>query len=82
MELYLEILSQALTQGDITVTISNPGRSISDIVESECYRALKRIKEILADDSLEDADCFAKIEEIVCALESVGSHGGNRHDFG
>lgn len=82
MELYKDILSHALTQGDITVTISNPGRSISDIVEGECYQALKRIQEILTDDSLKDSDCFAKIEEIICTLESIGSHGGNRHDFG
>ena len=25
---------------------------------------------------------YEKIEEIVCALESIGSNGGGRHDFG
>ena len=82
MELYKDILSHALIRGEITVTLSSPSRTVSEIVEGECYRALRRIKEILADDSLEDSDCFAKIEEIICALESVGSHAGSSHDFG
>ena len=37
---------------------------------------------VIEDDSLEDDECFMKIEEIVCAFENLGSGGGNRHDFG
>ena len=44
-------------------------------------RALQRIKEVLEDESLDDADCFWKIEAVVETLEQVGSDGGNRHDF-
>ena len=40
-----------------------------------------KIKAVIEDDSLTDETCFAKIEEIVCILESVGSGGGSRHDF-
>ena len=43
---------------------------------------LCRIKEIIEDDTLDDPECFMKIEEIVCVLEEVGSSGGIRHDFG
>lgn len=56
--------------------------SSSEIVEGECYRVICRIRQILADESLEDAECFRKIEEIVCALESAGLDAGGRHDFG
>ena len=37
---------------------------------------------ILDDDSLDDATCFQKIEEIVCVFEEMGFNGGSRHDFG
>ncbi|MEE1055782.1 MAG: hypothetical protein UH239_00850 [Acutalibacteraceae bacterium] len=48
----------------------------------ESYKALQKIKTIIEDDSLEDKECFMKIEEIVCLFEALGSDGGNRHDFG
>ena len=82
MELYKEILAHALAYGDIQVTFSGQGPDISKIVEGECYKALQRIKAIIEDDSLEDRECFITIEEIVNVLESIGSTGGNRHDFG
>ena len=46
-----------------------------------CYNALKEIKRIIEDDTLEDSECFMKIEEIVKVLELYGSDGGSRHDF-
>ena len=42
---------------------------------------LKQIKAIIEDDSLEDPECFQKIEEIVNTFEMFGSDGGSRHDF-
>lgn len=54
----------------------------AQIVEGRCYLALQKIKAIIEDDSLEDEECFAKIEEIVCVFEEMGSNGGGRHDFG
>ena len=36
----------------------------------------------LEDDSLEDSECFYRIEEIVCVFEGLGSDCGSRHDFG
>lgn len=74
MELYSEILA-ALTEHDI----EKPYTDL--IVEMHCYMALKQIKAILSDDTLDDKACFYKIEEIVCLLENMGSTGGGRHDF-
>lgn len=54
----------------------------NQVVELQSYLALCRIKDVLDDDTLVDRECFAKIEEIVCVFESIGSDGGCRHDFG
>ena len=45
-------------------------------------RALLRIRDILADDSLSDERCFQKIEAVVTLLEELGISCGGRHDFG
>ena len=55
---------------------------IKALLELRCYRALDEIRTILRDDTLSDSACFEKIEEIVCAMERIGSNGGGRHDFG
>lgn len=52
------------------------------IVKDVCCRAICEIREILMDSTLEDSECFQKIEEIVCVLEKMGLDAGNRHDFG
>lgn len=80
MELYEEILLYHLQK-----MLDETHTSKTDpclIVESICYQALKKIKAIIEDDSLDDPECFMKIEQIVCALENIGSSGGTRHDFG
>ena len=45
-------------------------------------RALLQIRNILADETLSDESCFAKIEAIVTLLGDVGILCGPRHDFG
>lgn len=82
MDLYQEILLKMLERGNVQVTFSNLNRDPAQIVETECYRTLKKIKAVIEDDSLDDAACYLKIEEIVRLFEELGSGGGNRHDFG
>lgn len=45
-------------------------------------RALRKIQEILSDDTLDDPACFHRIEAIVSLLEDMGLSCGGRHDFG
>ena len=45
-------------------------------------RALRNIQKILADDTLDDPECFHLIEAIVSLLEDMGLSCGGRHDFG
>lgn len=82
MELYNEILSKILQSRELHITFSNFEISPTEIVRIECYKALKEIKEIIEDSSLEDCECYMKIEKIVGLFEQIGSDGGNRHDFG
>ena len=82
MELYKEILAQALSQQRAEIIFPDLHINATQIIESECYKALQKIKAIIEDDSLDDESCFKRIEEIVCTFEAIGSTGGGRHDFG
>lgn len=82
MDLYKEILVKVLEEHTAQVEFPSLKIDAEKIVEQVCYQALLRIKEIIADDSLDDAECFCKIEEIVETLEDIGSRCGCRHDFG
>ena len=81
MELYKEILCNLLRKEAVEVRFPDL-KPRHKVIESICYRTLERIKEILQDDTLQDKECFLKIEEIICAFEEIGSNGGSRHDFG
>ena len=80
MELYQQIIIRYLEKAD-TIYLSGLPVNSKEIVEMACYSALKQIKCILEDESLEDSECFEKIEEIICVFEHLGSDCGNRHDF-
>lgn len=82
MKLYIEILSMILAKERILITFPDLKLSAREIIDSESYNALQKIKTIIENDSLADPECFLKIEEIVCTFEALGSNGGNRHDFG
>lgn len=82
MELCKEILVQILSQQNAEIVFPDLHMDAKQIIETECYKALQKIKVIIEDDSLEDEVCFQKIEDIVCVFEELGSSGGGRHDFG
>lgn len=82
MELCKEVLIHAIQESEMLVFFPGLHVDAAEIVKLKCYQVLNEIKAIIKDDSLNDEECFMKIEKIVCALESVGSNGGNRHDFG
>ena len=76
MELYAEILSAALQYSKVEVSF--PGGAS---LQGQCYAAICKIRQIIADPALDDPDCFRKIEEIVSALNAFGIDTGSRHDF-
>ena len=69
------------TRNDFYTVTSNEINA-KESIETESYKALQKIKEIIQDSSLDDKECFMKIEEIVCIFEALGGSVGNRHDFG
>ncbi len=82
MQLYKEILLNALYNEEIEITFPNLKISPNEIVKLECYRALKKIKAVLENEDLSDEECFMRIEKIICIFEDMGSSSGIRHDFG
>ena len=81
MQLCVEILANYLAQNAQTISSALQMYAV-EIVEQQCYQTLCRIQEIVRDDTLEDPECFERIERIICEFESIGSDGGSRHDFG
>ena len=81
-ELLGDIIARAIAAGKIRISFDGMECTMAELVEGECFQAIQKIQAILADDTLDDPDCFYKIEEIVCTLEQIGSNGGSRHDFG
>lgn len=55
---------------------------VTKVINDVCYKTLVAIRDVLDDRTLNDRECFNKIEEIVSLYESLGSDGGSRHDFG
>ncbi|MBS5661046.1 MAG: hypothetical protein KHW79_07160 [Clostridiales bacterium] len=82
MQLYQEILAAVLAKEEVQITFPNLNINLTEMIESESYQALQKIKTVITDDSLTDSECFMKIEEIINIFETLGSGGGTRHDFG
>lgn len=82
MELYKEILIEALSKQKMEVHFPDLAEPPAEIVEGVCCRALECIRDILRDNTLSDESCFLRIEEVLQVLEELGSDGGSRHDFG
>lgn len=79
MGIYEQIVLRGLETGDLRIVLSDQGQ---DWVEGKCCQTLNEIRAVLNDDSLDDRECFMKIERIVEIYEQIGSDGGIRHDFG
>ena len=79
MDILMRVLADKLEKGEIKLEID---REVTAEIEKECMEVLGRIRAILADESIEDPECFERIEQIVCAMESIGLSCGSRHDYG
>ena len=82
MRLYREILAHYLSREDAQILFPNLHLDSSAIIESESMQIVQKIRAIIANDRLDDKECFMRIEEIVSVLEDHGIDCGTRHDFG
>ena len=76
-ELYEDILEELAA-----IIIEKLRVDPAELIELASYRALQNIQAIVRDDSLDDTQCYHKIEKIICTLEDLGSDAGGRHEFG
>ncbi|MGN0136342.1 hypothetical protein [Anaerotignum sp.] len=81
MELWSNILCSIIDQKNTECPSKNWDFNPKEIIETECYKALKSIRDILDDMTLDDAECYHKIEKIICLFEAMGSDGCPRHDY-
>ena len=51
------------------------------VVKDRCYIALSQIIKAVKEDTLNDIECFMKIEKIITIFEENGSTRTSRHDF-
>ncbi len=54
--------------------------AITSRMDSLAVNALADIQRVVADDAIEDPECFSRIESILCTLEDTGMIT-NRHDW-
>lgn len=82
MDEFFQILAHAVKNGKLKISFPNTRLTPEEIVEMKCYAALCQIRRIIADASMDDSECFYKIEQIISTLETAGLDAGGRHDFG
>ena len=57
-------------------------RKLSNVqIEKTCYQILQEIQKVVSNPTLTDAECFWRVEELVCLFEKYGLDCGGRHDF-
>jgi len=75
MELLRAMILKLITEDESLLSLNS---GIVDKINMKCVNALNEIRLIIIDDNLNDFEC---VEKIVSKFESIGSDGGNRHDF-
>ena len=80
MDIYKEILANALMKQDLRIEFPNLKINTKEIVEMECYRVLEEIRGILMEEDYSDEDCVLMIDEIISVFFSAGIDSGWRHD--
>ena len=79
MDLYKEILINILKDNDIEITFKGIEFDYNKLLENKSYVALNEIKKILANDTIDNANCLKKIQEIVDTYKTLFIH--ETYDF-
>ncbi len=82
MTLYYDMLCKILETEEFEIFLPKWNMKAEEILEIKSYQALNEIKKILENDSLDDFECFDRIEKIISVFEMIGSGITGRHDFG
>ena len=79
MQLYERMIFNIARQAVEECDYRAIGVFLNEFAYTECYNILKRIYNILRDESLKDEDCYAKIELIMDVFKSRNLDVGHRH---
>lgn len=79
MEILRQMTANMLSRGEVGPSL--PPETM-EYLGIRSFEILGQIRQIIANDELDDPECFQRIESIVCLLESNGIDCGTRHDFG
>ena len=82
MNLYQELLTDMLTRLNTDEQRETLEKVIKSGIEAQCFRILQEIQAVVRDTTLNDPQCFEKIEQIVTVFEKYALDAGVRHDFG
>ena len=82
MNLYEQIICNILSREPAQIYFPQLRLDFTKLVQNSCCLAVMHIKEIIDDPTLDDPQCYRKIEEIIRVYEQLGSDGGFRHDKG
>jgi len=81
MTLSAELLTKILSGEEAYIVFPQFEHEIKTVMESECFTMPEQIRLILMDDTLNDEDCFLKIDEIISVFTAHNIHVGFRHDI-
>ena len=81
MDFSLNLLAKLLMDSGVRVEISCGEEVLERLLLHRCVQALRDIREVLDDDTLNDPECFRRIEKIVEIYEALDVGTGSRHDF-
>ena len=81
MDFSLNLLAKLLMDSGVRVEIGCGEEVLERLLLHRCVQALRDIREVLDDDTLNDPECFRHIEKIVEIYEALDVGTGSRHDF-
>lgn len=81
MDLYKELLCNALEKEQVQIIFPQLKIDAEKIIQMQCYQMLCKIRDIICDEKLDDAECYMKIEKVILLFEELGDQCGDRHDF-
>lgn len=64
MDVFTQLFIKALEGQKIEVCLPDTGFNLSEKIESVSLATLRRIREIVMDDTLNDAECFKKLRKL------------------
>lgn len=76
MQLYQEILAAVLAKEKVQITFPNLNINLTEMIESESYQALQKIKAVITDDSLTDSEWLYENRRNYQHIRNIGQRRG------